>query len=56
MRWVATHGYTVVDQHDWLRPLRGDWLMRLEEAVLEAPGAVALVAHGLFQAHQPITA
>ena len=47
MRWVAAHGYTLVDQHDWLRPLRGDWLMRLEEAVLEAPGEVVLVAHGL---------
>ncbi len=47
LRWVAAHGYTAVEQHDWLRPLRGDWLMRLEEAVLEAPGAVALVAHGL---------
>jgi uncharacterized protein len=47
MRWVAAHGYTLVDQHDWLRPLRGDWLMRLEEAVIEAPGEVVLVAHGL---------
>jgi predicted alpha/beta hydrolase family esterase len=47
MRWVAAHGYAVVEQHDWLRPLRGDWLMRLEEAVLEAPGEVVLVANGL---------
>ena len=47
MRWVAAHGYTVVEQHDWQRPLRGDWLMRLEEAVLDAPGEVALVAHSL---------
>jgi len=47
MRWVDAHGYTVVEQHDWQRPLRGDWLMRLEEAVLDAPGEVALVAHGL---------
>jgi hypothetical protein len=47
MRWVAAHGFTAVEQHDWLRPLRGDWLMCLEEAVLQVPGEVALVAHGL---------
>ena len=47
MRWAALHGDTVVQQHDWLRPLRGDWLMQLEEAVLAAPGPVALVAHSL---------
>lgn len=60
MRWAADHGYCVVDQHDWQRPLRGDWLMRLEEAVLEAPGEVVLVAHSLgcnlvaaWAAHSP---
>jgi uncharacterized protein len=37
----------VVEQHDWLRPLRGDWLMQLENAVLAARGEVLLVAHGL---------
>jgi predicted alpha/beta hydrolase family esterase len=47
MRWVNTHGYSVVEQHDWLRPLRGDWLIRLEEAVLDAPAGVVLVAHSL---------
>ncbi len=47
MPWVLDRGFTVVEQHDWLRPLRGDWLMRLEEAVLEAPEEVVLVAHGL---------
>ncbi len=47
MRWVAAHGYSVVEQHDWQRPLRGDWLMRLEEAVIDAPSEVALVAHSL---------
>jgi uncharacterized protein len=47
MRWVVDHGYHIVDQHDWQRPLRGDWLMRLEEAVLDAPGEVVLVAHSL---------
>lgn len=47
MRWVSAHGYTVVEQHDWLHPLRGDWLIRLEEAVLDAPDGVVLVAHSL---------
>ena len=46
-RWVDAHGYTWVQQHDWQRPLRGDWLIQLEEAVLEAPGQVVLVAQGL---------
>ncbi len=32
--WQAAHGYTRVDQHDWARPLRGDWITRLEEVVL----------------------
>ena len=46
-RWQARHGYRRVDQHDWERPLRGDWLARLEEAVLECDEAPVLVAHGL---------
>lgn len=37
-RWEAAHGYTRVQQHDWERPLRGDWLMQLEEAVLRSNG------------------
>ena len=28
----------VVEQHDWARPLRGDWLMQLDTAVLQADG------------------
>jgi len=46
-RWAAAHGHTLVEQHDLKRPLRGDWLIQLEEAVLEAPGQVVLVARGL---------
>ncbi len=46
-RWEALHGYVRVEQHDWLRPLRGDWSMRLEEAVLARPEGVVLVAHSL---------
>jgi uncharacterized protein len=48
-RWQATHGYTRVEQHDWARPLRGDWIARLEEVVLaqDADVPITLVAHSL---------
>jgi predicted alpha/beta hydrolase family esterase len=46
-RWEAAHGYTRVQQHDWERPLRGDWLMQLEEAVLRCDAPAVLVAHSL---------
>ena len=46
-RWQALHGYTRVEQHDWMQPLRGDWMAQLEEAVLAAPAPVLLVAHSL---------
>ena len=46
-RWAAIWGYTLVEQHDWQRPLRGDWLMQLDEAVLASSAPVILVAHGL---------
>ena len=36
-----------VEQSDWERPLRGDWMIQLEEAVLAAPGPVLLAAHSL---------
>ena len=52
-RWEQLHGYRRVEQHDWMRPLRGDWTARLEEVVLDhradgdsGPGIV-LVAHSL---------
>jgi predicted alpha/beta hydrolase family esterase len=50
MRWVAQHGYTVVEQDDWLRPRRGDWLARLDEVVVDTPGEgadIVLAAHSL---------
>ena len=47
MHWVRQHGYAVVEQDDWWRPRRGDWLARLDEVVIDAPGQVALVAHSL---------
>jgi predicted alpha/beta hydrolase family esterase len=46
-RWEAIHGDHRVEQHDWMRPLRGDWAARLEEEILASPGPVALVAHSL---------
>ena len=45
--WEAGHGYTRVEQHDWLRPLRGDWIARLEDVLLSRPEPSVLVAHSL---------
>jgi len=45
--WEAEHSYQRVEQHDWMRPLRGDWSARLEEVVVDARGSVVLVAHSL---------
>ncbi|MGV0958986.1 MAG: RBBP9/YdeN family alpha/beta hydrolase [Limnohabitans sp.] len=47
MHWVRRHGYAVVEQNDWLRPRRGDWLARLDEVVVDTPGPLVLVAHSL---------
>ena len=46
-RWEAHHGDRRVQQHDWMRPLRGDWQIQLEEAVLAADRPVVLAAHSL---------
>jgi uncharacterized protein len=46
-RWEALHGDARVEQADWLHPLRGDWMARLEEGVLASEAPVALVAHSL---------
>ena len=45
--WERSHGYQRVEQHDWLRPLRGDWIARLEEVLLTCNEPVVLVAHSL---------
>ena len=45
--WEAEHGYARIDQHDWLRPLRGDWIARLEDVLLQQNGPTVLVAHSL---------
>ncbi|KAB2897677.1 MAG: serine hydrolase family protein [Burkholderiaceae bacterium] len=59
-RWEHLHGYRRVEQHDWMRPLRGDWTARLEEVVRDASAPVVLVAHSLgciltawWAAHSP---
>jgi len=46
-RWETRYGYTRVQQHDWMRPLRGDWMAQLEEAVLSHSQPCVLVAHSL---------
>ncbi len=46
-RWQALHGDRRVEQHEWMRPLRGDWMSHLEEEVLATPTPVTLVAHSL---------
>jgi predicted alpha/beta hydrolase family esterase len=46
-RWERTHGYTRVEQHDWQRPLRGDWIARLEDVLLSCTEPAVLVAHSL---------
>ena len=51
-RWEALYGDQRVEQNDWMHPLRGDWMMRLDEAIGELEAAdespqVVLVAHSL---------
>lgn len=45
--WQTQFGYQRVAQHDWLRPLRGDWIARLEDVVLSTDAPMVLVAHSL---------
>ncbi|MCF8159138.1 MAG: alpha/beta fold hydrolase [Polaromonas sp.] len=45
--WQTRHGYQRVEQHDWLQPLRGDWIARLEDVVLSTGAPAVLVAHSL---------
>ena len=46
-RWERVHGYQRVEQHDWQRPLRGDWIARLEDVLLGCREPAVLVAHSL---------
>ena len=50
-RWERAHGYSRVEQHDWLRPLRGDWIARLEDVLLACDEPAVLVAHSLGCVH-----
>jgi uncharacterized protein len=45
-QWEHQHGLRRVVQHDWLRPLRGDWMMQLQDTVLKWERC-HLLAHGL---------
>ncbi|HSV84726.1 MAG TPA: alpha/beta fold hydrolase [Ramlibacter sp.] len=45
--WEQRHGYRRVEQHDWRKPLRGDWVARLEEMLLSCDEPAVLVAHSL---------
>ena len=45
--WEARFGDLRVEQHDWLQPLRGDWISRFEEVVQQQNGPVWLAAHSL---------
>ena len=46
-RWEAAHSFQRVEQHDWQRPLRGDWTARLEDVLLSLDEPAVLVAHSL---------
>ncbi|WP_398500873.1 RBBP9/YdeN family alpha/beta hydrolase [Variovorax sp.] len=45
--WEEKHRDHRVEQHEWMRPLRGDWSARLEEEMLASPGEVVFAAHSL---------
>lgn len=62
-QWHQRYGYAWVEQHDWVRPLRGDWMARLQEVVLASDAPTVLVAHSLgciltawWAAHSPLAA
>lgn len=45
--WERDLGAVRVEQHDWMRPLRGDWCARLDEVLVDRDGPVLLAAHSL---------
>lgn len=49
--WQEACGFTRVEQHDWERPLRGDWISRLEDVLLSCDEPAVLVAHSLGCIH-----
>ena len=46
-RWEVLHGHRRVDQDDWVWPRRGDWMVRLDNVLLESDDRAVLVAHSL---------
>ena len=51
-QWESGHGCLRAGQHDWMRPLRGDWIGPLDEEVVPQHAAAAappvvLAAHSL---------
>ncbi len=49
--WEVRHGDVRVQQHDWERPLRGDWIARLEEVLLVRAATPAGAEPVLLAAH-----
>ncbi|MDB5967291.1 MAG: hypothetical protein JWQ72_3791 [Polaromonas sp.] len=49
--WEAAEGFTRVEQHSWVHPLRGDWIARLEDVLLSCDEPAVLVAHSLGCIH-----
>jgi len=45
--WELQRGCARVQQDDWVWPRRGDWMARLDEAVLADDRPAALIAHSL---------
>lgn len=45
--WEAQLGCQRVEQHDWVRPRRGDWMARLDEVLLDDERPALLIAHSL---------
>ena len=43
--WKALHGFERVQQADWNRPSRSDWIAQLDATVRADPRPTALVAH-----------
>ena len=46
-RWEALRGCERLRQDDWLWPRRGDWMTRLDEALLDSARPAVLIAHSL---------
>jgi uncharacterized protein len=46
-RWEHLYRYDRVEQDDWLWPKRGDWMARLDDALLQSEAPAVLVVHSL---------